>query len=494
MVGWLAALTCSAWLVFSLAGTVSAGIGDMSPKSKDIEIDFFGSLKMYPTFMDNLDFNEKDTTRDYILDENGPMSDFTIRNEIRLGWLGKGKINDRAWGFMIILEGDFNLTKENTDRGADISSPADSGMTGEDFGIEKLDVSYDFGPFAVSTGWNTQQLDINTGGLLYGDDHPYISFNGKVGPDFRWQALFLSIFDNIENMEKGRVIGPLDADSLDWRVYALKGIYQWGPLSISPFYAFSDNNKDTLYAQVHYVGAEMYGKVGRFTPRFEVVWATGDTHEDAKGRAYDINAFAAYGSVDFEVDPRFIPYAGFKWEQGDDDPTDQDIDAFNSIGDIARYTPTFGMENAFLYRLVPTLGTHLYSGNFNWLPKLLGISRTPGYGGISNSSSGDAPGLVMLGAGAKGAFGALSYKAQGMYLMFDTADGLQTLLGRPIDDEVGLEFDLLLTYNFGKHFSIGNCFTVFDPGQAVQDIWDPITGNGNDETAIINTIEFTWVW
>ena len=65
------------------------------------------------------------------------------------------------------------------DRGARVGEISnDIGMTGEDFGVEKLDFSYDFTshglPVTVQTGWNTKWLDIETGGVLYGDDHPYI--------------------------------------------------------------------------------------------------------------------------------------------------------------------------------------------------------------------------------------------------------------------------------------------------------------------------------
>lgn len=469
-----------------------AEMGTMSLKSGDIDVQFMGSLKTFPTFLSDVDFNSDDTNRDYILDENGAMSDFSIRNEARIGWLGKGE----NWDFMIILEADFNLNKDNGDRGADNTSPVDSGMTGEDFGIEKLNFTYNFGPFGILTGWNTKALDIQTGGLVYGDDHPYVGFSGTVGENFSWEALYLSIFDKIENMDKGAAIGPLDADDLDWQVYSLKLTYQWGPMAISPFYAYSDNSDEpAANAKTHYFGAEAYGKIGIVTPRLELAYAVGDTDTyDRTGQSYDISALAAYGSVEVELDPRFVPYIGLKYEEGDDDPNDDDIEAFNSITDISRYTPTFGMENAFIYRLVPTLGTHLYSGNFNFLPKARGIAQTPGYGGISNSSSGDAPGLIMLGLGAKGKFGDLSYQAQIMQFWFDTSDGMEELLGRDVDSDVGMEFDLLLRYQFGPHFSVGNNIAVFNPGDAIEDIWDSETASSNDEIAFMDTIELTWTW
>ncbi len=469
--------------------SASAEMGQMGLRSKDVSFDFIGSLKSYPTFLSNADFNSRDTAYDYVLDENGPMDGASIRNEVRIGWLGKG--ND--WDFKIILEADFNLNKSNGDRGADASTPVDSGMTGEDFGVEKLAARYNFGPFTLETGWDDRFLDISTGGLLYGDDHPFIGLQGGIGDKFSWEILYLIIQDDIENMEHGKAIGPLDSDSLDWRVYTAKGKYELpNGLVVSGFYAYSDNSKrQTADARVHYMGAEAYGKLGMFTPRLEFVYATGDTDRwSATDREYDISAYAAYGSVDIDIAPVFIPYIGATLVSGDGDADDDNIDAFNAITNIARYTPTFGMENSFVSRLVPVLGTHLYSNTPEWLPKSRGVALNPGYGGIGNSSSGDSPGLVSYGIGFKGSYQNLSYKVQGLYMTFEDVGALEDLEGKSIDNEWGMEFDVLLTYRFNEHFSVGNAFAVFDPGDGIQDIW----GEDFDETAFLDTIEFKWTW
>lgn len=451
-----------------------AAMGEMSLASKDINMTFFGSLKTYPTWTSDLDFGG-DQTKDWMLDEPGAMDNFSIRNELRMGWKGG---NDK-FDFMIILEGDFVLDKNNTDRGAVGNTlgfaTKDLGMSGEDFGIEKLDVGYDLGPFRIHTGWTTRWLDIKTGGLVYGDDHPYIGLTGSIGPNLKWEIDYTSIFDTIEGM-------TFSGDNLDWRVYSAKVNYKIPSgfaegFIVSPFYAFSDNNAHND-VEVSYFGLEGYGKIGMFTPRFEIAYADGDTEDDATGQDYDISAMAAYASVDINVNSAFIPYIGFKYEEGDDDPDDGDIDAFNSITDISRYTPTFGMENAFVYRYLSSLGTHLYSGNFNM------TGTQAGYGGISNSSKGDAPGLIMWGIGAKGNFCRnWSYKLQYMSFEFESEpDG--------VDDEVGQELDLRVQYKFSKHFKMANCIAVFDPGDAIEDL----NGNDFDDTGYMNTFELIWSW
>lgn len=456
--------------------TAFGTMGQMSPKSKDINVEFFGSMKTFPMWTSDLNFNSDTDERDYMLDENGVIMDHVIRNELRMGWKGG---ND-SFDFMIILEADFNLNKPNGDRGSSQEVPDDSGMSGEDFGVEKLDIGYNFGPFRIHSGWTTRWLDLQTGGLVYGDDHPYIGLTGNIGENFKWEADYTIVYDTIDTEF-------WDGDDLDWRFYSVKGIYTIPSgfakgFAISPFYAFSDNSAQNN-AQVSYIGLEGYGKLGMFTPRFEIVYADGDM--DGEGSDYDISAMAAYASVDVEICPSFIPFVGVKFEEGDNDPTDDDIDAFNSITDISRYTPTFGMENAIVYRMVPALGTHLYSGNFNT------IGSQKGYGGIGNSSKGDAPGMLMWGLGVKGKIGKWSYKAQYMSFELDeepqkNANGVFT----DVDDEMGQEFDLRITYAFSNHFSISNCFAAFEPGDAVEDL----LGKDYDDTALANTIELIWSW
>ena len=114
------------------------------------------------------------------------------------------------------------------------------------------------------------------------------------------------------------------------------------------------------------------------------------------------------------------------------------------------------MENAIVYRYITSLGSHLYSGNFNR------IGTQPGYGGISNSSKGDAPGMLMWGLGFKGKYNKWSYKVQYMDFQYDEEPlGLD---GTSTDDEVGQELDVRVAYTFSNHFTIANTFAAFDPG------------------------------
>ena len=118
-----------------------------------------------------------------------------------------------------------------------------------------------------------------TGGLVYGDDHPYIGLTGNIGENFKWEADYTIVYDATTRSDD---ITPFNGTKLDWRFYSVKGIYKIPSgfakgFVISPFYAFSDNNDtQTNNAQVSYFGLEGYGKIGMLTPRFEIAYADGE--------------------------------------------------------------------------------------------------------------------------------------------------------------------------------------------------------------------------
>jgi len=483
-------------LVFLALPAISFGkMGMMGTKSNDVDINFFGQLRTFPTFMKSCDLNSKATGLDFIKDENGAMSDHNIRNEARIGWSGKGD----NWDFLVILEADFTLNKNYVDRTVNNTEE-------QNFGIERLSLSYDFGSMKLETGWNVKFVDINSGGIVHGDDHPYIGLSGKPCPKFSWEALYIIVQDGNDGVDNNNKV---NADILDWRVYTLKGFYKTGGFTLSPFYVFSDNDeKDGRKdAKVNYLGFEAYGSMNlgkdlAVTPRFEIAYAFGNTDNLSPDGEYDISAMACYASMELNFNPFFNPYFGISFMQGDDDGNDRDINAFNSVTNIARFTPTFGIENALIYRIVPVLGTTVYSNNFAYLPNVMNnnkkdnISPTIGYGGIGNSSSGDSPGAIIFGAGFKGKSGNNSYKIQFQYFTYENVGAIEDFYFREngtirqISKDVGTEFDVSITHSFNNHFKIGNVFSVFIPGEAIEDLW----GKDYDDAALLNTLELVWTW
>ena len=473
------------FFLFMIVPTISycqkIGSGEVIGRSSDVTWKLFGNLKIYPTNGANIDFNGNDTGMAWILDESGTMDHNSIRAEARLGF----DVTGANFNFMSILEGDFVLNANNTDRGSgQPMGEANNGMSGEDFGIEKLEAGYDFSylnlPVRLSAGWNDKFLD-RTSGILYGDDHPFIGLNGTV-KNVDYMFLYITILDDI-SLEDGEQ--PIwDADDLDWRVYALKLTFNLPFLDakFSPFYAFSDNNNKN--ANVHYIGFETYGKYNIFIPRAEFVYATGDKDDLNGMNNVNISAFAGFLSLEAKIKEYFIPYIGSYFLSGDGDADDGKIHAFNAITNNARYSDVFGMENAMIHRWSPVLGSTLYSNS----PEMLG-GQGSGYGGLSGTSSANSPGMITVGIGAKGTINKFNYKTQLQYLRFASTGALEDYYHRKdVSNEMGIMWDTSLTYHFTNHFSIGDTFSVFTPGDGYQDIW----GNDYDKTAFLNTVEFVW--
>jgi|GEM_PF-784975 len=549
----LICLTAAMLLLFVPGTLTAAPQGKATAKSSTLNLKLYGEQKLYPTFMSNMDFNDGNTPYDYTLDESGAMDEYSIRSQTRIGIQGNG-VN---WTFNTILEGDFNLNQAN----ADHVTAGDSSVlqiNAEDFGIEKLKYTYNFKdtgiPVTLKAGWFDDYLDIETGGLLYGDDHPTIGLYGNT-QGVSWKIFHMLIDDEIavqsggndQLNQQGMIAGQhalgafpiLDSDDNDWYVTAARaGISKTfrfmggiSSLKFNPIYAFSDNRKKD--AQTHYAGLQMHGKLGNITPKAEFIYAYGAKEDYAPAnKDADIRAYAAHLALQSNINTKFKPFVGGNYVTGDDDAQDDEINAFNSITNIARWTPTFGgfplkenyqgMENAFIYRYVPVLGSFLYSNTPEGLGQISALRKDPfdGYGGAFNTSSAASPGMQNLGIGAEGDIKKLSYKAQFRYFWFqDTgaleyvatahnfhylkADGKNPLnyqdkylTEKDIDNEMGWEADLLLSYNFNSHFSLGNLISVFAPGQGVQDYQESLYVNRNygefDEIAYQNTISMIW--
>jgi hypothetical protein len=457
--------------------------------AKDIEITMIGSMRTIPHFIVNPDFNSAKTKYDYVLDEAGAMNSHSIRNEARVGWKATGK----DWDFLFILEGDFLFNKVNVDRQNGYNNAIGNGLNGaatfntnnveansDAFGIEKINFGYDFGVCKLNTGWNTQWLDMMTGGLLYVDDMPYIGIGGRFGAKNKWAVNYYTFQDDISGNG-----GRFDGDTLDYRLYTADATFDVNGYNLIPMYAYTDNSMRR--ARVNYLGVQGYGPVGGiFTPRFELVYAFGDEDTDVSGKKknYDISAWAAYASLEIGISKAVIPYFGGWYMSGDDDKNDGDINAFNGPSPNQRATPTFGMESGFVYRVIPALGKGLNEGCFQ------NLGSVAGYGGSSNGMKADAPGVYMFGAGVKGAINEqLGYKTQLMYFRYDKTDNF--LIGsttKEIDKEVGLEFGFEASYKFNPHFIVYNTVSVFFPGDGVSDR----LGQDYDSTAFMDTVELKW--
>lgn len=442
------------------------------------DISFFGTARVLPTYYSNFDFdsNKPDAP---VVNEGGLVAGEHIRNELRLGWKAGGD----NWKIMMIAEADLIAEKDTADRsfyiGATKGDPAGPNAGGE-FGIERFEANYTFAPALVlSTGWNIRAADIKTGGLLFGDDHPFIELGGNLMENLKYALTYLAI--NNRQLESG--VSPVTDD---WRVYLLKFNALVGSgdvkFDLSPLAVFSDNRlKD---AKVYYYGFEGTGQIGMFKPSFEFVYADGEFRNSTR----DIGAYAAFLGVEVPLSKVFNPYVAFRYATGDDDLDDDDVEGFVGITDIGRFTPLMGMDGNILGE---SLGNPYGNTLYSYAPERKFISNQ--YGGISDAGSGDNPGHQILAFGSKGAISdPLSYKAQIFMIWYDKTGNIPVGAGKTetsVDDYAGTTFDLQLAYKFSNNFSTSFIYSAFVPGDGIK---DQLSTTANDTVAQLASLSFIW--
>jgi len=442
-------------------------------------IEFFGTAKVKPTYFSNFDLNDKDDDS-AIGTESGGVVGGHLRSELRFGWKAAG---DR-WSVKMIAETDVIMTKNSADHGDKVGVSYDAATNkyattddGADFGIERVELLYKFAPsIELQTGWDIRALDIKSGGLLYGDDHPFIGFRGQLAEKTKYELLYIPI-QNVGGAKDGADV--ISDEVNDWSVYSLKINQQMGGFNVSPFFAYSDN--DSREAQVMYYGLEVTGKAGLFKPSFEIVAADGEFDSGA-----DISSLAAFVGVEMDVCKAFTPYVALRYTQGDDDASDDDVEGWVGITDIGRFTPLMGMDGGILSEdLGQSYGARLYS----YAPE--GAVGSNPYGGIGNGGFGDNPGSIVAALGAKGDLSSiadkLSYKTQVFMIWYDETDNLNQLDGstKDVDDYAGTTFDFQLKYALDANFSIDYIFGVLVPGDGLEDQY-------GDDTAMTNCLTLSW--
>jgi hypothetical protein len=455
------------------------------------DVSFFGYARVVPTYYSNFDF-DSDHADVATLNEGGFTFGEHIRGELRLGWKAGGD----KWKIMMTAESDIIFNKNNVDRSFYTSSqiPATGSATavtnaGAEFGIERAEFSYAFSPaLELFTGWPISAVDIGTGGLLYGDDHPILGFRGKVTDNLKYQLVYIAI-------QNSPVIGASEPSvARDWRAYFLKPEFTvnagGAKGTLNPILLFSDNR--AANAKIFYYGLEGIGQFGMIKPSFEVIVADGEFRGTP---TRDIQAYAAFASVELALSKACNPYVAVRYTSGDDNTSDTDVEGFVGITDIGRFTPLMGMDGNIL-------GEHLSSGAFYNSPLYsYAPDRAVGgnaYGGISNASSGNNPGSKIIALGAKGTLDDfvknLSYKAQVFGIWFDKTENLSVGAGKTVskvDTFAGYTVDLNLKYDFSKNFSASYIFSGFFPGDGIK---DQQATTANDTFASTNTVNLVWTY
>jgi len=474
------------------------------------DVSFFGYARVVPTYYSNFDF-DKNKADVSTLNEGGFASGEHIRSELRLGWKAGGD----KWKIMMIAESDMIWNKNNADRSFYSTpgiNPAGTNATqlggvntntnaGAEFGIERAEFSYAFTPaLELFAGWPVSAVDIGTGGLLYGDDHPIIGFRGKVTDNFKYQLAYLSIQNTPQITVSESTLAR------DWRAYFFKPEFTFGTGALkgtlSPIVLFSDyrgNGSSTLgpsvigpSAQVWYYGLEGIGQFGMIKPSFEVIVSDGQFRDPTN---VDIKSMAAFAAIELAVNKAFNPYVAFRYTKGDNDKTGE-AKGFVGITDIGRFTPLMGMDGNILGENLASGASLFNSPLYSYAPERAGGGNV--YGGISGASSGNNPGSQIIALGAKGSLDDFvknfSYKVQAFYIKYDKTGNLVKGAGKPagaVDKYAGTTADLQLMYAFSPNFSANYIFSAFFPGDGIK---DQLATTADDTFASLHTLNLVWTY
>jgi hypothetical protein len=449
------------------------------------DVSFFGTARVLPTYYSNFDFddNSPDGAK-AILNEGGLTAGEHVRSELRLGWKAGGD----KWKIMMIAEADLINEKDTADRSfyttpTKLNFGFNTPNAGSEFGIERVELNYSFTPALVlSTGWNIRAADIRTGGLLFGDDHPFIELGGNITENFKYALTYLQI--NNRQLSAG-----LSAVTDDWRAYLLKLNALVGTGSVkfdlSPMVLLSDNKMRN--AKIYYYGIEGTGQIGIIKPSFEFIYADGEFRNTTR----DIQSYAYFAAIEAAVSKALNPYVAIRFGKGDDDDLDNDVEGFVGITDIGRFTPIMGMDGNILGE---TLGNPYGNILYSYAPeRRLGTSL---YGGIGNAGSGDNPGHRIIAVGSKGAVSeAFSYKAQVFLIWYDETRNIPVGTGQTVaqvDDYAGTTVDLQLAYKFSPNFSTYIIGSTFLPGDGIKQQLNAVTSD--DTYAYLASLGLVWTY
>jgi hypothetical protein len=450
------------------------------------EISFFGTARVLPTYYSNFDFND-DLPDAPVLNEGGLTMGEHIRSELRLGWKAGGD----KWKIMMIVETDLINEKDTADRSFYTAStkgaPTASPDAGGEFGIERVELSYAFAPALVlSTGWNIRAADIKTGGLLFGDDHPFIELGGNITENIKYALDYIII----NNRQLTAGASPVTDD---WRAYMAKFNFLAGTgaakFDISPMVIFSDNRMRN--AEVYYYGIEATGQIGIIKPYFEFIYADGEfkpgTDNSGTTISKDIKAYAAFAGVEAAVSKALNPYIAVRYATGDDNAGDNDVEGFVGITDIARFTPLIGMDGNILGE---SLGNPYGNVLYSYAPERKFTSDR--YGGIGNAGSGNNPGHMIVAVGSKGEISpAFSYKAQAFAIWYNETNNITNVRnpGVEVDDYAGTTVDAQLSYKFSPNFSTYIIGSTFLPGDGIK---EQIPAGADDTFAYLASLGLVW--
>jgi hypothetical protein len=314
---------------------------------------------------------------------------------------------------------------------------------------------FDVGRTMTNTSWGTSFGDNDS-------DTDMIRYVGNFGP---WEvaAFTEKIVDSSYNATKTGTacvgsIGPTDNDIDNYGIY---GKYKWngGVAGLQVMYtndAFNYTAVDEYRARYATISPYVQATFGPVFVEAEVNYEYGEAESDLAGNDdVDINAWSAFVHAKGNIGPAYVG-AFYAFVSGDDDPDDDDYEAFLGAGSAANANGGGTFDPCLIL---------WGEKNNKWLGNLGTYAQTDGY--MKNAH------LFQVYAGYK-PMPKLDVKAAVSYAMADAEAAGQ-------DDEIGIEADLTASYKIYDNLSYTVGFGYLWAG----DFYQGTTTNSIDDTYLL---------
>jgi len=476
---WLVALL----FVVGLVSTASAGVLSVRiPTQSGIEARF-GMVQLWTmNWAKNYDFNSDTADFAWVGDPEGLVRDNYISHMV---YFPVDFVSKDQWRAHML----FSYKGSDFDQGKDVNYGTFNGVDYDRWRVERAYFEFKLNFLCglnswIGVGHDIWGLDGQGGFLVYLDDDPGIRWYGNY-EKFNWDFKFVRKAEQTDEADLG-------TDS-NRDVFLLKLGYDFGPAFKPNLFAAYDHNgamvagphktEDLGTWDIYYIGANAAGKIGAFMYNAEVVYQGGSVDGTSAGEAlwgeddYDVKAWAGLINVGIDLAAyapalrKFVVSAGFLYASGDDDMDDDDLEGFTGVTSATRFFKPWAMGTLPVHgaNSQPVIGSIIYS----WLPAAYyGKVTTGGVTGYG-CDHGDNPGLnAFVFALDWAPAPKWGFKFTAKYLQWDETDAIEAKYDENIDDEIGYEFNGMLTYKIYKNVTTFAGLSVFVPGDGIDDIND----------------------
>jgi len=428
----------------------------------------------------------------------------------------------------------FSYKGSDFDQGADYNKSSGSGVDYDRWRVERayFEFKLKFLPVNawIGVGHDLWDLDRAGGGLVYFDDDPGIRFYGNY-EKFTWDFKFArkseqtdsQAFETDSNrdvylLKLGYDFGPYFRPHVFF-AWDHNGAARYS-LPQKDFYWDGEDSFKGLESNagtwnIYYVGANFTGKIGPLMYQVEGVYQGGDVDVNGDGilqmdgdyeDEFDVSAWA--GLVNFQVDlaqwapalNKFVVGLGGVYFSGDDDADDDDLEGFVGVTNATRFFKPWSMGTLPVHGVnaQPVVGNTIYA----WNPTNWGVG--PGTGGVIGQPAegnglgahGDNPGMWAIVFTIDWVpYTNWNVKAMVKYMQWDDTDVIEKQLGDndicyfrapygvetserdirtdkadDIDEEIGWETDLMVSYKIYSNVTLFGGISVLWPGDGIDDI------------------------